>query len=518
MSNHAKTNRLLSLLCGAMVADLFTASAAEPVSLIRMAELKAAAEIVRDSAGVAHITAQNDHDLFFLQGYVHAQDRLFQMDVTRRLASGSLAELLGTGALAQDVQLRTIGLRRAAERSLAAQSSRMQLILHAYAAGVNAYVRCHPLPAEYTVLELSRFEPWTSTDSLTVAKLVTFQRSFDIDIDPTVTLLTYQQAGQVVGFHGAALYFEDLFRTAPFDPTITASADRAGPEGFSKNASLQRLARYPQAPATLPNALQLAREYLDLIKTMPVMRDQLERDKHAGSNEWGISGAHTTTGYPLFANDTHLPLGVPNLFHPVHLSAGRLNAAGSSVAGVPTVILGHNQRISWGATVSYVDVTDTFLEQIVPDAASPSGLSIVHAGQLEPIIPVPEVFRINRLDGVVDNQSVVPPGGSIPPVTLIVPRRNHGPILSLDLAKGTALSIQYTGFSPTREIEAFLTWDEAQNIEDFQRGLPLFSVGSIHWGYSDTSGNIAIFSASEIPIREDLQAGALHGFAALVYS
>src|SRR6185369_17516531 len=186
---------------------------------IKLPELKAAVQVVRDGAGVAHILAGNEHGLFFFQGYVHAQDRLFQMDVNRRLASGTLAELLGQGALAQDVQLRTIGLRRAAERSLAVQSSRVRAALDAYAQGVNVWVGSHPLPPEYGALELTRFAPWTPVDSLTVVKVIAFQRSFDNDIGPTVTLLTYQQAGRALGFDGAALFFEDLFRSAPFDPT-----------------------------------------------------------------------------------------------------------------------------------------------------------------------------------------------------------------------------------------------------------------------------------------------------------
>jgi penicillin amidase len=493
---------------GAVAAD------PKPNAPIKMPELKAAARITRDSSGIAHIRAQNHQDLMFLQGYVHAQDRLFQMDVNRRLASGTLAELLGEGALAQDVQLRTIGLRRAAERSLAVQSPAVQAALEAYANGVNAFVRFNPLPLEYAALELTRFEPWTPVDSLTVAKVIAFQRSFDIDIEPTITLLTYQQAGQVLGFDGAALFFEDLFRSAPFDPTVTVpeASFAATQPRYLMSGSVQRNQISPRASAPLhPATLRLAREYLDRIKRLPAFRDVLDRDKHAGSNEWGVSGAHTTTGNPMLANDTHLPLGVPNLFHPIHLQGGKINAAGSSVAGVPFVILGQNRKISWGATVSYADVTDTFQEQIVPDANSPSGLSIVHQGQKEPVIPIPQVFRKNNFDGVPDNLSLIPPGGAIPPVTLIVPRRNNGPIVNLDLAHGIALSVQYTGFSPTRELEAFLIWNEAKDLADFEHGLQFFDVGSINWAYSDVHGNIAMFSSSEVPVREDLQAGAVNG-------
>src|SRR5262245_25196984 len=193
-------------------------SADGPVSL---RGLTAEARIARDDYGMAHVYARNDHDLFFLQGYAQAEDRLFQMDVSRRLGSGQLAELLGEEALPMDVQLRTIGLHRAAERSLSVLSPRVRAVVEAYAAGVNAFVASHPLPPEYGVLELTRFEPWAPLDTVIVAKLITFQRSFDLDIEPTITLLTYQQAGQALGFDGTALYFEDLFRTAPFDPAVT---------------------------------------------------------------------------------------------------------------------------------------------------------------------------------------------------------------------------------------------------------------------------------------------------------
>jgi penicillin amidase len=474
-------------------------------------ELTAAAQIARDRNGIAHIQALNDHDLFFLQGYVHAQDRLFQMDMSRRLANGTLAELLGEGALATDVQLRTIGLHRAADRSLAALSPRVRATLEAYAAGVNAAVQRHPLPPEYGALELTRFEPWTPRDSVAVAKLITFQRSFDIDVAPTVMLLTYQQAGQQLGFDGAALYFEDLFRAAPFDPTTTVPESLVAPGSASPARREAGGVSARTLPHLDPAALRLCRQYLDGIKDLPVFRDLLRPDRRPGSNEWGIGGAHSANGHPLLANDTHLPLGVPSLFYPIHLEAGRINAAGSSVAGVPFVILGHNRQICWGGTVNYVDVTDTFREQVVVDPNSPSALSTIHEGVNEPIIPIPEVFRKNTFDGVPDTLTIVPPGGSIPPATLIVPRRNQGPIIQLDVAGGVGLSVQYTGFSATRELETFQMWNEARNLDDFIQGVQLFDVGSINWAYADVRGNIAFFSSSEVPLREDLQAGVVRG-------
>ena len=151
------------------------------------AGLRARATVDRDADGIAHIAARNEHDLLFLQGWVHASDRLFQMDVTRRQASGTLAELFGQAVLPDDVEARTIGLRRAAERSLAVQSPVITDALTAYADGVNAWVADHKLPDQYAALQLARFQPWTVLDSLAVGKALSFELSFDLDIDPTVT-------------------------------------------------------------------------------------------------------------------------------------------------------------------------------------------------------------------------------------------------------------------------------------------------------------------------------------------
>ena len=367
---------------------------------VKLPGLSDAAQITRDMNGIAHIQAGNAHDLYFLQGYVHAQDRLFQMDVFRRLGSGTLAELLGEAALPTDVQLRTIGLRRAAERSLAVLSDRTRAALQAYAEGVGAWVAANPLPVEYGALELTQFIPWTSVDSVTVAKLIAFDRSFDLDIEPTIRLLTYQQAGQALGFDGAALYFEDLFRSAPFDPAVTVLDATMLPNTRVAEPAPNYSHRVGQNARLNQATVDLCRRYLREIKDLPVFEGILQREKRPASNMWGVSGALTTSGRPLLANDPHLVLSVPSTLYPIHLNAGPVNTIGSSFAGVPFVILGHNQHISWGGTVNYLDVTDTFQEQIAADPNSPSGLSIVHNGQLEPIIPIPQVFRKNNFDGV----------------------------------------------------------------------------------------------------------------------
>lgn len=471
---------------------------------VRMPGLLDAAEVARDVRGIAHIRAGNDHDLYFLQGWIHAQDRLFQMDVSRRQPSGTLAELLGPPALPSDVQLRTLGLRRAASRSLPILSKRARKALHAYAEGVNAWVEAHPLPPEYAALGLDSFEPWTTLDTATIGKAIAFSLSFDVDIEATLDYLQYVGTGQALGFDGNALFYEDAFRSAPFSDASTVPDATGG----SLTAAERRTGRARAAEARLdPDAVRLARRWLRKIERVPFFDPVLEEDLGAGSNEWGVAGSLSASGFPIIANDPHLALDMPSTFYPIHLRAGSMDVYGEGFAGVPGVILGRNRFISWGATTNPMDVTDTFQEQIVPDPTSPSGLSTVFQGQPEHVIPLPEQYRANIGGNVVP----VPPSPSIPPATLIVPRRNQGPIVALDAQAGTGLSVQYTGFSGTRELDTFLTWNRARNLRDFRRGLETFDFGSQNWAYADARGNLAYFTSAEMPLREDLEAGTVNG-------
>jgi penicillin amidase len=465
--------------------------------------------VTRDVNDIAHVQASNEHDLAFMQGYLHAQDRLFQMDVSRRQASGTLAELVGQGALAQDVQLRTLGLRRAAERSLAVQSPRALLFLNGYANGINAWVASHALPPEYQALELTKFAPWTPTDSLSVVKLIAFGLSFNIDTQPTVELLSFQAAGGAAGFDGTKLFFEDIERSAPFDPasTVPDASIPLSQQLWSKSAPRKVL------PGGIrPETLALAREYAAKVRDIPLLRHAREQQLEGASNEFAIGGRNTTTGNPFVENDPHLSLGEPSTWYPIHLEAGDLDVMGNGFPGTPGITLGRNKFLAWGATNDELDVTDTFQEQVVPDPTSPSGLSTVFKGALEHVIPVPEVFRFNSVgDGIADDLITVPAGGSIPPATLIVPRRNNGPIISLDQTTGSALSIEWTGYSATHELDAVLIWASAHNLQEFEAGLPFFSCPPQNIVYGDIKGNIAYFAVGEMPVREDLQAGTVNG-------
>ncbi|MGZ8867566.1 MAG: penicillin acylase family protein [Thermoanaerobaculia bacterium] len=466
--------------------------------------------ITRDENGIPHIRAFTDYDVAFLNGWVHAEDRFFQMDENRRTASGTLAELLGQPALGNDIQLRTLGLRRAAALSQLEYSPRVNQLLDAYAAGVNLWLRDNPLPAEYAAIEITQVEPWTPLDTIAVAKLLAFGLSFDLDTDRTIALLTYQQAGQVLGVNGAALFFEDLFRSEPFDHASTVpDATAAGaPPSFSAK---EWKAIADAAAEIRPETIELMKNYSAELRKIPFFERILDPETRGASNEWAIAGKLTTGGVPMIANDPHLSLRMPSTFYPIGLSGARIHATGVGFPGVPFVVQGHTQRIAWGSTVNPMDVTDAYQEQLVPDAASSTGFSSMYQGQREPVTGIPQTFRANNTGNNTPNDLIViAPSATVPQATLIIGRRN-APIVSLNLATGAAVSIQYTGHGPTREIETFLTWNEAQNLTDFRRGLEFFDVGSQNWIYTDLDGNIAHFTSGEMPIRADLQAGSVKG-------
>jgi penicillin G amidase len=469
--------------------------------------LQAPAQLVTDANGITHVVAVNEADLYFLQGWVHARDRFFQMDQNRRIANGTSAELLGTAALPSDVQLRTIGLRRAAQRSLAALSLVTRSSIAAYTRGVNAWLAANPLPPEYGALELSRTDPWTDTDSVVVAKLIAFSLSFGLDTDATIALQSYVAAGQALGFDGQALFAEDLNRAAPFDGAATVP-DASVPRAHAGH----RPGRHEHRDID-PKALEQAREWGDKLRGIPLFQRILDRDQRDGSNLWAVSARLSASGRPMIANDPHLALGTPSTFYPMGLTAfGRVEVFGSGFPGIPGVVQGYNRHIAWGTTNNAVDVTDTFQEQVVPDPASPSGLSTLYLGRLEHVIPIPEVFRANQPgNGIANDVIVVPPGGAIPPVTLIVPRRNNGPIVSLNQATGSALSVQYAGFSATRELDSFFLINRARGLDQFKAALQAFDFGSQNFVYADDRGNIAYFTTGEMPLREDLQAGRVSG-------
>ena len=487
------------------------------VGFVAAAQLDGPATIVYDHFKVPTIEAQTEHDAVFLEGYLHAKNRFFQMDFQRRLFSGQVSELVGSSGLSQDVQLRTLGLRRAAERSLAVQTPESLAWLQAYADGVNSFLHdaAQPLPIEYSALEITRagIADWTPLDSLTMAKGLAFGLSFDLgDINRTLALLNYRGVCNAVGCNGLQLYNDDLWRVAPFESGVSIPS----PPLFSAMPT-------PQIPPgeTLPSYVSdpsfqnLVQSYRDQIADIPVLQKALRPDSgEVGSNWWVVSGANTDSGYPMLANDPHLSLGAPSTFYEVHLSvAGGINVTGVSFAGTPGVVIGCNSTICWGATVNSMDVTDVFnevlLAQIPGQPTTPT--AIYFQGQPEPLQYIPQTYYINILgNGNLNdhvNANVPATSGGL---TMIVPRRNNGPIVQVSYNPAsptplTGLSVAYTGWGATQEVECLRRFARAGTMADFKAALQFFDVGSQNWAYADVNGNIAYYTSGELPIREDLQ-------------
>lgn len=492
-------------------------------SAISLTGLQEQVRVVRDNSGVPHIFASNDADAYFMLGFIHAEDRFFQMDVNRRQASGTLAELLGPGpsnqTIASDVQFRTIGLRRAAERSRAAYSPEAIAVLQSYADGVNSFLDTKPLPPEYSLLELTRtgVPNWTVTDSIAILKLFAFGLSFDgTELTNTTTLLAYRTAGAVAGFDGSKLFFDDMFRIAPFDPTISIpNPQSAGAVASAKlnTESVKREAR-PEEFLT-PQTMASLNELFKDAAHNPLFNDPTS---DRGSNWFVVSGDKTDTGFPMLANDPHLTLGSPPIFYEAHLvvegsDQEALNVYGVTFPGMPGFPQGLNDHIAWGSTVNPLDDTDFYQERIILDSAG-RPVATLFQGAPEPLVLIPQIFRANIIGDNRQDVTIVITAG-VPPGSLVVPRRNNGALITSPSGAPpngpTAISFQYTGSSATRELESFLIFSRARNIDDFKRGLQFFDVGSQNWSYMDRDGNIAYFTSAELPLREDLQAGTVDG-------
>jgi penicillin amidase len=470
-----------------------------------LAGLDQPVKVVRDGVGVPHIYAKTEHDAYFMVGYLHAEDRFFQMDQSRRQASGRLAELLGPGALPSDASLRTIGLHRAAARSLPDLSPEGIAALEAYGDGVNAWLERNPLPSEYQALELTKASvpAWTPLDTAAVGKLLAFGLSFDLDdIDRTRRLIAYQTAGATLGFDGQKLFSQDVMRSEPF-----AHAPSILPGEMS--APIRTHGRPDWSSAFLaPSISTLGEEALEKADAAEVPVEPGE----AGSNIWVVSGVKSASGRPMVASDPHLSLSSPPTFYEagIDVTGGSdgLSLYGVTFPGTPLIVHGTNSSVSWGSTVNPTDVTDVYQEQLTVAGGAP--VATTYLGNQEPTTIIPETFRANQPgNGTPDDLVVVPPSAGVPPATVVVPRRNNGPLISV--TGNTGLSVQYTGFSPTRELDFFLELSRADTVAEAIDAQRFFDFGAQNWMYVDDRGNIGYKTSSEIPLREDLQAGTLAG-------
>lgn len=476
--------------------------------------------VYEDSLGIPTIEGTSENDVAMVQGWIHARDRFFQMDYFRKVAQGRLGELVGSPALGNDVQLRTLGLARAALATWQSLDAETKGALQSYANGVNAWLAANPLPPEYGGLELTQVEPWTPLDSLCYTKLLAWDLSWDLDIDATITLGTYQGYGDAIGFDGTALFFEDTHRSMPMDGRVTVPGFLAGIGGIGQSQT-EGLADSGKAGGKTAAMEPISKETLELAVDVyekfaqsPMLRDSMRPlDRQKGSNEWAVSGDHTESGFPLVANDPHLALNTPATFHESNLVVNQgedsYSVAGVQFPGAPGIIQGCNNWVCWGSTVHPMDVSDVFQDTVLRNALT-LPTHTVHSGEAEPLQQVYQSFMVNVVgDGTPDNLVRANVGIDAGGITFVSPRRNHGPILGF--SGNSALINQYTGWGPTYEMRFIREADRARNMDEFKAALQYFDVGSQNWIFGDVDGNIGYFTSAENPIRSDMAQGTLDG-------
>ncbi|MEN8183413.1 MAG: penicillin acylase family protein [Myxococcota bacterium] len=483
-----------------------------------------------DELGVPHVFAHTDLDAFRVQGYLHARDRFFQMDVNRRAADGRLAELTGNILdLAEDAGARLLGLRLAAQRSVDLLTARERALAEAYADGVNAYLASNPLPPEYSLLEISSVRPWDVVDILTLGKAGDAPSASRLNqIAETHSVLRY--VGALGLERGIALYQQDVSRFAPMVPraSVPDAADST-PFLAGKGISLHGLASTPASAGAL--------RFRARASPNPALSRLFERRAGRGSNVWGVAATRSASGRPMVANDGHLLLTSPAFHYENHLVvrsdplAGPMNVTGVTSPGFPGVLSGQNPNIAWGVTTGSPDLSDIFRDRLVRGAPGcPVRLCIESAGELHAVEERSETYRFNPgNDGVFDNltdataavrnltaQGLIPEAVDV----LTVPFRSFGPILEVEdptvvnggpATETTVLTLQYTGLHGTREARWLFNTLRARDIFEFREGVRFLTAIATHQVVADSSGNLAFFSTGEVPLRADLEAGNVAG-------
>ena len=421
---------------------------------IRVPGLQSEVRIYRDRWGVPNIYADNLHDLFFAQGYVHAQDRLWQMEFNRRVGSGTLSEVLGEATLEDDKFLRTIGLRRAAEKDWESLDENTRAALQAYADGVNAFIESHKdrLPLEFVILGATQVPgyipaPWTPVDSLAWGKVM----CWDLGAN-----------------------WRDELKWARFIQELGEETTR------------ELMPAYPEAgPFIIPPE---AKDYRDLGITDLFPDEHLARilgndGEGLGSNNWVVDGTMTASGKPLLANDPHLSLQTPSIWYEIGLHAPGFDVVGASFPGTPAVIIGHNERITWGVTNVGPDVQDLYLEKVNPD----NPYQVEYMGQWEDVKVVDEEIRV---------------AGQDKPISLEVRITRHGPIIN-DVVEGLAqpTAFRWTALEGQQLFRAVLLIDQADNWQEFRDALRYWDAPSQNFVYADVEGNIGYQMPGHIPIR-----------------
>jgi penicillin amidase len=445
---------------------------------VQLAGLSQTVVVSRDSLGVPTITAANLNDLFFAQGYVTAQERLWQMDMARRFASGDLAVILGPDFVTTDREQRILGLRQAAEKAAVILEPAQRAHFQAYADGVNAYIAQHAktLPLEFRFLTYAP-HLWTIEDSLLVGLSMTEFLNHGYYKEELLKEKTLAKLGPKLT---SELFVNSSWRDHPpgsegrsieSEPAneLTPDEEESTPPG--KNGVKPSPGKAVAQPVKHSTLLPFAEPSLT---PAPVARF------HPGSNNWVVSGAHTVTGKPLLSNDMHLDLRLPNTWYEAHLVSGDFDVVGVTLPGVPYIIVGHNRKIAWGFTNLGPAVEDVYIEKF-----NDKGEYLTPQGWTQP----EHRKEIIRVKGK-------------PEVTVDVVVTRHGPIIT-DLVPGETrkLALKWIIYDPKSSGIPFFSVNSAKNWGEFRAAFSVFGAPGQNVVYADVDGHIGYQATGFVPIR-----------------
>jgi penicillin amidase len=452
--------------------------------------------VQRDALGIPTITASGTDDLFFAQGYVHAQDRFWEMDFRRHVTSGRLSELFGESQLGTDRFLRTLGWREIAAEEVAALDPEVASYYEAYAEGVNAYLAEHDgadASFEYTVLGLQNpdygIEPWTPEDSVAWLKAMAWDLRTNIEDETERALLAPDFPSDEL----AQLYPDYPYERHPVIVPTLELAQPASAGAASDAGTATATVEWTQAG--------------DVIEAVGALIG--DAGEGIGSNSWAVAGDLTESGMPLLANDPHLGAALPSVWHQVGLKCRTVTAAcafdvsGFSFSGVPGIIIGHNSRVAWGFTNLTTDVTDLYLEKI-------QGGQYWRDGQLVPLEERTETIEVAGSDDVelVIRSTVNGPilSGLTPDFTAIAEDPYSGTDGAVAAPAASpegqyAVSLRWTALEAGTTAASIFALNLAEDFEDFRAAAALFDVPAQNLLYADVDGNIGYQTPGRLPIR-----------------
>ena len=466
-----------------------------------IAGISAPIDIIRDADAIPHIFAANKLDGLFGLGYVHAQDRLWEMEFQRRIGFGRLSEVLGAAALPQDRFLRTVGFGRAARAAWASTPDWAKQQVNAYLAGVNAFISSHhgsQLPPEFSLLRFEP-EPWTGPDVVVWVKMMAWDLSgnysFELLRHDLIKAVGEERMHQLMPPYAADGL--SILNEAGGSGGLSRSGGSGGSSGSEGKDTVARRLQPSEDGARGFQPSVTAALFSSLSTGDPAVGDFLlggARSEGLGSNNWVVDGTLTASGKPLLANDPHLGTRLPSTWYLAHISAGDFDVIGSTFPGTPAIALGRNRFIAWGATNVAADVQDLYRERL-----DNAGTHYEFRGAQEPITVIPE--------------TIVVKGAA--PVPLNVRVTRHGPLVSDAINANNAdskanpkpqpiepLAFRWTALDPDDgTLAAFLKVNEAHNWTEFTDALKGYVVPSQNFVYADVDGHIGYYAPGHVPLR-----------------